>query len=1108
MADYQNDYQDDYQEVEKQQMANEGYCNKIKTFFEGHLQDENCGCGDRALWELVQNACDQSTEARVEIELNSGSLIFKHHGRPFDYKSFYSLVKQDSSKDQNAENAEKSVGRYGTGFMTTHTFNKLVKVSGPYVVKEFHKKPDNTKEVVVKGYVQVNDFPLDRTKIGTAEGPSIMGHQLDLVDKFRNMEKTSFMIDDTTSFRYDLTPEQVAIVSSQIQGFIRLLPFVFILNGRLKSVRIDDSFSNRHLEMHRTGYRETAMFGYDGWKREVEQIHIKYDDHPGDYPLVNTIKSDKGDVVVIPPFPMHCGDARIIPSLFLWYPLLGTETFGVNFIFHSARFYPVETRDNIMLPGSSTQARKTLGVKNGEIIKEMTKALFKYYEFENLKHTSELTMPFCEVSFPAVSKDEMERAFFEELQRMWAGVLPNWPVIPTKDGKVRMASPNVKLLHPDFYAKLSEEDLLKNENLLSAYAKLPLVGNAPYAFPEKDLIKWSRIVNGWRCNKDGEFFLSPKDVCIAINQSNSGNDLHAFLSLMKLAGNSDVIEKYPVFPNRKGDLCNKVNLANPTFMDATVYDLVSGLMGTDAAKIVDTAYLDICSFNDYKVYDLQKSINATIQQWRNDFLPSVSQKTMTEDTLKTLLGFCSAFSMENPSNLRSKLVPIIAEFSDKNYVRTRTIRFLEQDKEEESFYDPAFNFLVDYTLKQISEKDTEWVKSHKQWLKDFLTTYEPNKNADKKKKLDEFGVLPNQHDALCKISDLHKNAGVPNDMVTIYDDVFKKSPEAESLLLGKWINTEFESIITLPEDTPEGIASTIQEVLVADMKQENRSDRKYETVVRKVILKIGKMPEWMKWFGLIDNMKAKYVFDMKEGDEQESLFKIMDLGKDDLHALARISSAPHLRELLKNAENQLKNEEERERQFRYTYTIGKLIENTLRDEVSSELSCDTNELETGDQQNGQDMVIRHKGEILYYLECKAKWNFDDPAHMSSQQMKQAVRNSERFALICVDCTRDTGAQVRSDATQEQVDAARDEIILHTSVHTEIGDVLNPTIGNQVHHEDDKSIDEKKSVKVYSSLTCNIPKSVFNAGVPFRTFIEELKMTLRRILTETDDSYLG
>ena len=129
-----------------------------------------------------------------------------------------------------------------------------------------------------------------------------------------------------------------------------------------------------------------------------------------------SLQSDKGDVVIIPPFPETCCDVYKIPSLFLWFPLLGTEAFGVNFIFHSKRFYPVEKRNNIMLHGS-TIMKQEKGKLNSAVLKEMSEVLFDYYaKDENAK-----TLPrkFCEVSFPLLSEDEETRKFYEEMQAMW-----------------------------------------------------------------------------------------------------------------------------------------------------------------------------------------------------------------------------------------------------------------------------------------------------------------------------------------------------------------------------------------------------------------------------------------------------------------------------------------------------------------------------------------------------------------------------------------------------------------------------------------------------------------------------------------------------------------
>ena len=147
-----------WQESEDERLEYEGYCRKISQALESQTEIS----GIRAIWELVQNARDARSlaeKAFIKIELSQNELIFSHHGTPFDYTSFRALVKQDSSKDKiEADN----VGQYGTGFMTTHTFNRLVYVSAPYAVKR--GKDD------ISGYVQIKDFPLDRRKVNTQIG--------------------------------------------------------------------------------------------------------------------------------------------------------------------------------------------------------------------------------------------------------------------------------------------------------------------------------------------------------------------------------------------------------------------------------------------------------------------------------------------------------------------------------------------------------------------------------------------------------------------------------------------------------------------------------------------------------------------------------------------------------------------------------------------------------------------------------------------------------------------------------------------------------------------------------------------------------------------------
>ena len=54
-----------WQEAEDERLEYEGYCNKIRKGLE-ELDEKS---GERAIWELVQNARDMSKEARIKIDV-------------------------------------------------------------------------------------------------------------------------------------------------------------------------------------------------------------------------------------------------------------------------------------------------------------------------------------------------------------------------------------------------------------------------------------------------------------------------------------------------------------------------------------------------------------------------------------------------------------------------------------------------------------------------------------------------------------------------------------------------------------------------------------------------------------------------------------------------------------------------------------------------------------------------------------------------------------------------------------------------------------------------------------------------------------------------------
>lgn len=1065
-----------WQEEENERLEYEGYCRKIKQ----GLENQDVNSGIRAIWELVQNARDQSKEARIKMELTPQSFIFSHHGNPFDYTSFRALVKQDSSKDRTDANL---VGQYGTGFMTTHTFNRLVYVSAPYAVK--------TSMTAISGYVQIKDFPLDRTKVDTPEGPKLMKAQLDKVWDFRKDPLSATISDDTTSFRYDLQTEQVAEVSGYLDCAIRLMPFVLILNTTIQEIEIDNQFTGKRFTFKRSGEESLEQMDKVGWIAVNETVVIT-DNKNGEVEICNckSLKSVEGDVVIIPPYPKVCGEVENIPSLFLWFPLLGTEKFGVNFIFHSKRFYPVEKRNNIMLPGVS-QISKEKGGENERILKEMMQAVFDYYA--KAEHAAMLSLDMCRVAFPEVCDNEETERFYKEMQELWKKEVPSWKVLPVGEEKLSVDDIRVRLLHSSFYGKLNVEKRKEYEPVMAQYAKLvKLAEEKPVSMPDDDLIAWSELVDRWHCDRNEEFFVDVVEVCSSIK--NNSVNLHTFLLFLKDSGNGKLMEECPLLTNRKGDLCLRYSLYYGDFMTNDVYQLVSVMMGDAAEKMFNPAFLDVTAVNPYNIEDLRKDIANTLNAWRKNTIDHQPFGLLVDDKLGALIRFCSASYMEDFTNQRGRMMRLLVKFYQKDFEMIPTIKYLESN--EEDFYKPAFNFLLDYTLSLLCQKSAEWVgeDTNKEWLLEFLKEYNPKENEDRRKKLDTHGVLPNQCNALCLKSDLKACKDVPDEMVEIYQAVFGK------YLREDWIAPEFDSVIELKPVYAKEIANEIETAIVADMKQEG--EHKFEKIIRRIILKIGESSQWKEWFGQIDDKKATYTFSMQSGGAQKSLFSLMDhLNDDHLERLAKLGENGDINELIDKLETIQQQERDSAARFNHLHTIGKHIENVLRERIGREKvqlempATKEQSLTVGDIQDGQDIIVRVNTTAgwkdIFYVEVKSKWDFNDPAHMSQSQIRMASQHSEEYALCCVD--------LRQYKSQDMSQLSEEVILGSTRVKLDIGKQLSPMMTGILNA--DKQPDEVQ-IKI-SEYRSNMSAKVFEIGEPFDRLLEEIVKRAKRELSRNE-----
>lgn len=1083
-----------------------GYCQKILR----GIEEPTPNSEQRAIWELVQNARDISDDCHIYIRLYPDRLEFAHQGDPFENKTLYSLVIQSSSKD--AEDAEQ-VGQYGTGFMTTHTFNTKVRIDGTYEVKD-----ENGKHVA---YYPIDNFVLDRSGATAREIFDVMRKEtIPAIDELEN-QTPILEPRQWTKFTYELDERMAEALSKQLDEVMRLIPFVLVVNKSIKELRIENHIS--HINYHFTKESDTNIEEVgNGWKKIVQTIRVISENGENRLLPIHTLQSeDRKDVIFIPPFEPFFGDANALPSLFLWFPLLGSEKFGINFVFHSSRFYPVEQRNNIQLPLTNTKHPFKYQT-NERVLNEMFEALFMYYRNED--NASRLPIECCRVHFPKLGEndDAETKRFFDGLQQKWLDAIQTWKVIPTEgNGHLPMNDRRLRVLAPEFYENLSSEKREQYEPIMRQFAAMVSagVGEEKIVLPKDDLIRWSQIVAEW--NKDAEeTFVTLKQVCECIKSRS--NELHQFLVWLKELRQESLFEEYALIPNREGMLCKKKDLRDGKTIPEALYRIARPIATSKLDVLVDPAFADVCNLGEYSRENLRDAINTTIRDIRSKTLeqstysnnynryentPRLLQETSLNVTIQQIIDYCSAFPTEAPSSLRWRMLSCVCDIFDCEF-RFITIgnEPTEGDEKPAELYEVSFNYLIEYTMYYLSRQKKNWLikdeqkmERYEQLLR-FVTEYAETarSNSANMDRLKKYAIFPNQRYELCKLESLKKNNVVQSDFAKLYNGVMGKTIEAE------WVEDDFSELVIFEEQKAKVLGKEMEEEKLRpylEKKRNNKPDFAYNDALEKAILQIInhlEKEDWTEYFDYLaqkDNLR-NISYELGTAAQKDALYRIK-MGvdsQDTLDRLASLAGNPKVNEILNMAEEAVKLFEEQKRQFAVTYEIGKHVENEIRSRISQGLDVNySKKIEdyvAADEQNGQDIVIRRGVEDLFYIECKAKWNFSESAHMSSQQMKQAVRHKNEYALLCVDCTPDTGCKVPFNATAEEVHEKIDNIIAHTYVHLEIGEQLAPIIGTEVSHED-AEVDEESTIKLHSSLSCNIPKKVFVNGISFEEFMKKL-----------------
>lgn len=309
----------------------------------------------RWFWELVQNASDFNTEVDIEVVQTENSMIFRHNGQPFKLVDVENLITPDSDKD-DSDIDEEYIGRFGSGFISTHVLSSFITVEG--IVKD---KYMDDKYYKFK-------FDLDR-KPFTSKTDLIRSIE-NSEDQFRKYHPESEYKPGTfeTIFTYDLDRGLISnanpreITKAGIEYSIKVLPIVFAFLPKLKSVKFiqKGTVSTETYFFQKKKDDENGLCEIGCTIDQIPQadIKVKY----AIYEEVTVAVEVKDNLVVEYP--------EDIAVLFLYLPMIGSEKFPFPISINSRNFKPETERNGINISENDNENRKSLirGLKAYEIL--------------------------------------------------------------------------------------------------------------------------------------------------------------------------------------------------------------------------------------------------------------------------------------------------------------------------------------------------------------------------------------------------------------------------------------------------------------------------------------------------------------------------------------------------------------------------------------------------------------------------------------------------------------------------------------------------------------------------------------------------------------------
>ena len=1021
---------------------------------------------NRAIWEMVQNACDLTHDCEVIIDYSDENFSFSHNGKPFTTKALISLIKQVSGK-YGEETEFPEVGKYGTGFLTTHTFGRKFLI--------------NSILEAENAFFEIKDFEVDRSPKEWKELSANIKTQKDNVyELIREGSILSNPINETI-FTYIPESDQekyyIAESSKDLEDYI---PIVLTINNRLKKVTIKEKKGNeiifeRFKKEHVKNDKNINLFKTEISRNENSLVIYSIIDEEDQIEVILPINED---------LELYQLSNRIA-RLFLYYPLIGSEDFGLNFIINCNNFLPTEPRDGVHLNSTKEQV-KSQEEENRRIIKKSSELIFNFLKSNVLTVSNPLL--YAKINFKRNSEDILLNEYFEDLQSMWSEEFIDLPIVETSNG----------------FASVKEtfffnQDLLESSDV---FVEIYDIASIFYEnIPVKDnIVLWSKFVGEW-ANDDVEL-ISHQDLVLAISNENlytfDKEHLINYYKNLIAFDKVNLFSEFALLPNLDGKFCLLTTLVSPVDLTNTLVEIGKVLIPESMDKLVHDDFCFEFHFEKFNRKDFSNSVKTKLdemvvsdliclpEELKKEYFNEVEfeeVETMEFTFFKTLLNYCKLNNNIKSQSKPAQLTKIISKYYslEDDLIYLPNLESLEDNLDIRS----SRKLLVKVFFNLLEHHNDDWVSENISLLFEIASC---NEDSLKEVYLTSK-IFPNQLNELKSINNLKRDCDVQDEIKNLYDKVTKDEVRSNLIYI------QFNEFVD--EDrfiTNKYLTSQIEEIFFnSDIKDINQHPFKEE--ILNIISKLAN-PKYKELFPLLDLEKAKLMLEIVTNEStKDDIFAIVTLKEAQLKKLGQLVQNENFEAILQIAAIVLQQEIDKKSDFRHKYEIGTNIERLIREKLSSVLQdritfVNHEKLEASDVQGGQDIIVLLDGNPIYFIEVKSRWNSVSSVSMSKLQLQRAVEENERYALCSVDISRYTGDNDKYNLNIE-------EILPLTKFVKEIGTVILPLIEQNLNAE--KNVDESIHLVDYRGI---IPQDVIKSGFDFSEFIDSLLLEINSIINKT------